>query len=55
MIGIMEYIALWEENTEAFIKAGGSHVPEEDRCAQLMKILPAGLSFEIMSKADDES
>ena len=55
MISIMDYVSLWEENTEAFIKAGGSPVAEEDRCAQLMKILPAGLSFEIMSKADDES
>ena len=55
MAAIMEFVALWEEDSEAFIKAGGSAVSEEDRCAQLMKILPHGLSFEIMSKADDES
>ena len=37
----------------AYKKAGGKQPEEDEMCAQLMKILPANLSFEMLSKADD--
>ena len=37
----MDAVAAWEADMLAFIKAGGTEPDDEDKRAQLIKILPA--------------
>ena len=53
MLTVMEAVDEWEFDNIAFRKAGGKEMDSEERLAQLMKLLPTGLSFEMLSKADD--
>ena len=53
MANIMEYVEMWEKDTGRFIKAGGTKHSDEDKLAQLMKILPPTLSHEMAMRADD--
>ena len=53
MATVMDAVDLWEADLLAFKKAGGNEPEDAEKCAQLMKILPANTSFEMKSKADD--
>ena len=55
MATIMDCVDLWEENLIALKKAGGREQEEEDKKAQLMDMLPLGVSFELMSAADEQA
>ena len=52
MVHVMDAVADWEANCLAYAKADGASVSEEERRAQVMKLLPP-LSMEELEKANE--
>ena len=53
MNSVMDAVDLWEADLLACKKAGSKEPEEDEKCAQLMTILPSNLSFEMLSNADN--
>ena len=55
MTTIMDAVEVYEANMLAFCKAGGTEPADDERRAQLMKLLPANTSMENMQRADEQT
>ena len=54
MISIMDAVTAWESDLLDFKKAGGTEHDEEEKKAQLLKLLPAGTAMEVIEQANEK-
>ena len=53
MVTIMDAVGDWEEDEMTYMRAGGRAQDDEERREQLIKILPSGISDDMLSRAAD--
>ena len=54
MVSIMDAVTAWESDLLDYKKAGGNDHDEEEKKAQLLKLLPAGTSMEVIEHANEK-